>query len=42
MAIWWLLSMAHSSTSLVSLSVGVLIVGFSVCGLWTKDLSAHT
>ena len=26
MAIWWLLSMAHSSTSLVSLFVGVLIV----------------
>src|SRR6266496_620863 len=35
LAIWWLLSMAHSSTSLVSLFVGVLIV--AVVGLRFLD-----
>jgi exopolysaccharide production protein ExoQ len=35
MAIWWLLSMAHSSTSLVSLLVGVLLV--TILGLRFVD-----
>ena len=35
MAIWWLLSMAHSSTSLISLLVGVLLV--TILGLRFVD-----